>query len=160
MLKVNILNFSMMKAKGFRDTAKNIWKLSRKTTTERDKQNQCLERIESFATAVAAVLWKQVLYTVKQCLYLLKSQSPSEWSLDTLGSHHSGISRSGRPVAYLGGIVLTGNWWGRAQPTVGNTIPRRVALGYIKKLSWVWGRIPASEQFLCGSCLCSGSDFP
>lgn len=79
MLKVNILNFSMMKAKGFRDTAKNIWKLSRKTTTERDKQNQCLERIESFATAVAGALWKQVLYTVKQCLYLLKSQSPSEW---------------------------------------------------------------------------------
>lgn len=56
MLKINILNFSMMKAKDFRDTTKNIWKLSRKTTTERDKQNQCLGRIESFGMAVAGAL--------------------------------------------------------------------------------------------------------
>lgn len=46
----------MMKAKDFRDTTKNIWKLSRKTTTERDKQNQYLGRIESFGMAVAGAL--------------------------------------------------------------------------------------------------------
>lgn len=56
-------------------------------------------------------------------------------ALSTLGISTEGSSRSDWPMACLPKTVLTDDWRGRSQSTIGGTIPKQVGLGCIGKLA-------------------------